>query len=76
MSREQQNRILIVDDDPDITITLLMSLENNGFKADSYTDVVLAFENYVGGLYDLVLLDIKMPGDGFQLYQNMLLNRY
>ncbi len=46
MSGEQQKRILIVDDDPDITITLRMSLEDNGFKADSYTDPVLAFENF------------------------------
>lgn len=72
MSGEQQKRILIVDDDPDITITLRMSLEDNGFKADSYTDPVLAFEYFREGLYDLVILDIKMPVvDGFHLYQSI-----
>ena len=67
----EKKRILIIDDDPYITITLRMSLEDNGFKADSYTDPVLAFKNFSDGLYDLVLLDIKMQGDGFHLYQKI-----
>jgi len=71
MSVEEQKRILIIDDDPDITITLRISLEDNGFKADSYTDPILAFENFQDGLYDLILLDIKMSGDGFRLYQKI-----
>ena len=71
-SGQQQKRILIIDDDPDITIVLRMSLEDNGFKADSYTNPVLAFENFKDGLYDLVLLDIKMPElDGFHFYQKI-----
>ena len=71
MSEEKQKRILIIDDDPDITITLRMSLEDNGFKVNSYTDPVLAFENFSSDFYDLVLLDIKMKGDGFHLYQKI-----
>ena len=67
----EKKRILIIDDDPDITITLRMSLEDNGFKADSYTDPVLAIENFRGGFYDLVLLDIKMQGGGFHLYRKI-----
>lgn len=31
----------------------------------------MAFESFRDGLYDLVLLDIKMPDDGFQLYQKI-----
>lgn len=69
---QQQKRILIIDDDPDITITLRMSLEDNGFSVDSYTDPVLAYENFRGDKYDLVILDIKMPGvDGFRMYQKV-----
>ena len=64
--QQQQKRILIIDDDQDITTTLQINLEHNGFKADSYTDPVAAYENFTDGQYDLVLLDIKMPnGDGF-----------
>ena len=71
-SEQEQKRILIIDDDLDITITLRISLEDNGFSADFYTDHVLAFENFRGGQYDLVLLDIKMPEvNGFHLYQKI-----
>jgi DNA-binding response OmpR family regulator len=69
---QQQKRILIVDDDPDIAIILRMVLEDNGFKTDSYTDPELAYKNFRGEFYDLILLDIKMPEvDGFQLYQKV-----
>jgi DNA-binding response OmpR family regulator len=71
-SEQEQKRILIIDDDLDITIALRISLEDNGFSTDSYTDPVLAFENFRDGQYDLVLLDIKMPEvDGFHLYQKI-----
>jgi DNA-binding response OmpR family regulator len=71
-SEQKQKRILIIDDDEDITITLRISLEDNGFSVDSYTDPVLAFENFKGGQYDLVILDITMPEvDGFHFYQKM-----
>jgi DNA-binding response OmpR family regulator len=44
----------------------------DGFKADAYTDPVLAYQNFRSGQYDLVILDIKMPEvDGFQLYQKI-----
>jgi DNA-binding response OmpR family regulator len=71
-SEQEQKRILIIDDDLDITIALRISLEDNGFSTDSYTDPVLAFESFRDGQYDLVLLDIKMPEvDGFHLYQKI-----
>lgn len=67
---QQQKRILIIDDNPDVTLSLRVALEQNGFKTDSYTNPALAYENFRDGQYDLVLLDIKMPEvDGFQLYQ-------
>jgi CheY-like chemotaxis protein len=47
-------------------------LERYGFNADSYDDPILALENFKAGLYELLLLDIKMPEmDGFLLYQEM-----
>jgi DNA-binding response OmpR family regulator len=47
-----------------------MALEDNEFKTDTYTDPALAYDNFSEGLYDLVILDIKMPEvNGFQLYQ-------
>ena len=41
-------------------------LKENGLKADSQYDPILALENFKAGLYDLLLLDIKMPGSYFQ----------
>jgi two-component system response regulator ChvI len=65
-------RVLIIDDEPDIILTLRMALEQNGFITDSYSDSILAYKNFRAGVYDLVLLDIKMPNvDGFQLYQKI-----
>ena len=65
-------KILIIDDDPDVVLTLRMALEQNGFRTDSCSDPTLAYKNFRAGVYDLVLLDIKMPNvDGFQLYQKI-----
>jgi FixJ family two-component response regulator len=38
----KQKRILIIDDEEDVTISLHMVLEQCGFKTDSYTNPVLA----------------------------------
>jgi DNA-binding response OmpR family regulator len=62
-------KILLVDDEPDITYTLKKIIEDNGFKADSFNDPILALNYYKVDFYDLVILDIKMPTmDGFELY--------
>jgi DNA-binding response OmpR family regulator len=63
---------MIIDDDPDTTFTLRTVLEQNGFVTDSYTNPVLAYENFREGFYDLVLLDIKLQVvNGFLLYQKL-----
>ncbi len=62
-------KILLVDDEPDITYTLKKIIEDNGFNADSFNDPILALNYYKVDFYDLVILDIKMPTmDGFELY--------
>jgi CheY-like chemotaxis protein len=68
----KMKKILIVDDEPDLCIVLKKVLEQYGFNADSYDDPILALENFKAGLYELLILDIKMPEiDGFHLYQEM-----
>ncbi len=65
-------RILLVDDEPDITLVMKLVFEENGFKVDSFTDGSEALENFRTGLYDLAILDIKMPEmDGFSLYEKI-----
>ena len=62
-------KILLVDDEPDVTYTIKKILDDNGFKVDSFNDPISALDNYQINFYDLVILDIKMPKmDGFELY--------
>jgi PleD family two-component response regulator len=66
---EKNKKILLVDDEHDVNVTIRIVLEENGFKVDSFTDASQALENFTAGLYDLVILDVKLPGmDGFSLY--------
>jgi DNA-binding response OmpR family regulator len=66
-------RILLVDDELDITVTLKMALEESGFlQVEAFYDPVLALSRFKAGAYDLAILDIKMPEiDGFELYRKL-----
>jgi DNA-binding response OmpR family regulator len=67
-----KNKILIVDDEPDINLTLKMTLEEHGFEVDTFSDPLLALDNFRMGVYDLIILDIKMPKmNGFELYREI-----
>jgi len=64
---QKNKRILLVDDEHDVNLTIKIVLEENGFKVDPFTDASQALENFTAGLYDLVILDVKLPGmDGFR----------
>ena len=64
--------ILIVDDEPDITLAFNMLLRREGFEVDTFNDPLLALSKFRSNYYDIALLDIKMPKmDGFSLYGEM-----
>ena len=66
-------RILIVDDEPDVNLALRIVLEENNFIVDSFNDPLLALENFKANLYDILILDIKMPKkDGFEVYKEVM----
>ena len=66
------NRILVVDDGPDNSIIFSMALEYIGFAVDTFIDPQLALSNFRADLYDLLLIDIKMPKmSGFDLYRQI-----
>ena len=68
----QKNRVLLVDDEPDIVYLVKRGLERSGFEVDGYTDPTLALQNYKGDVYRLLLLDIKMPQlDGIELFNRI-----
>jgi DNA-binding response OmpR family regulator len=67
-----KKRVLVVDDEPDISLILKMVLEDSGFEVHSFEDPISALNSFEVGLYDLLILDIKMPEmDGFELYHEI-----
>ena len=65
-------RILIVDDEKDVGMTLKLILENYGFDIDCFTDPAMALETFKPNLYDLIILDIRMAEiNGFELYDEL-----
>ena len=72
MNSDKKKRILLVDDEHDIALAFKISLENNGFTVDAFNDPEEALSNFEAGLYDLLLIDIKMPKmNGFELYREI-----
>ena len=71
-ANKKNKKILFVDDESDIVYSIKWVLEVSGFVVDSYTDPTLALSNFKPRLYDLLILDIKMPKmNGLDLYQKM-----
>ncbi len=65
-------RVLLVDDEPDITTVLGIGLDDDGFKVDTFNDPLIALSQFNKSSYDVVILDIKMPKmDGFELYREI-----
>jgi len=70
--RQKIKRILLVDDEYDVNFAVKLILEQNDFKVDSFTDASDALQNFRAGLYELVILDVKLPTmDGFSLYEKI-----
>ena len=74
-------RILIVDDDPDLTLTFKAGLdghyygdgEKKRFEVHTYNDPLLVLTQFKPHFYDLLLTDIYMPNvNGFQLCEKLL----
>ena len=74
-------RILIVDDDPDITFTFKVGLEEYNyyhedkrkFEVYAYDNPVLTIREFKPNFYDMLLTDIFMPHmNGFQLSEKIL----
>jgi DNA-binding NtrC family response regulator len=68
---KEKKRILVVDDEYDSRLLKIL-LERNGFTVDFFDDPFLAIENFQSNLYNLIILNIKMPKlNGFQLYREI-----
>jgi len=69
---DNNNRILIVDDEVDITTIYTLGLQDNGFIVDAFNDPLQALSDFKSGSYNLALLDYKMPNmNGLDLYREI-----
>jgi DNA-binding response OmpR family regulator len=67
-----RRKILIVDDEQDITFVFKIILEEKGFAVDIYNDPIIALSKYKPYYYDLVMIDLRLPGmTGFELYNQL-----
>jgi two-component system response regulator TrcR len=66
--KSHSHRILLVDDDADILQVFRQELELKGLQVDAYSSPQKALQCFKPDVYDLAILDIKMPDmNGFQL---------
>jgi DNA-binding response OmpR family regulator len=72
LSTKNNKKIMIIDDDKDITDLFSIFLEFNGYIINAYTNPLEAFNNFRKNSHDLIILDLKMPNmDGITLYHKI-----
>ena len=65
-------RLLIVEDEVRLADTLRQLLHRQGYTADVCYDGVSGLDNALTGIYDLMVLDVMLPGlNGFQVARKL-----
>ena len=65
-------RILVVEDDVKLNRIVCAHLVSSGYEAKGCLDVNAAYDAMYGGLFDLIISDIMMPGiDGFEFAETV-----
>jgi two-component system response regulator VicR len=68
---DQVKKILVVDDEPDLLRGLIHNLKFEGYSVDAADDGNIALKKILENKYDLIILDIMMPGmSGFDVCKN------
>ena len=68
----ERTRVIVVDDDEDITRHLRVIFEQACMVVTAFNDPAAALENFKPGRFDLAVLDVRMPGvNGFELYRRI-----
>jgi two-component system alkaline phosphatase synthesis response regulator PhoP len=64
----KQKRILVVEDDENLNRLISYNLSKNGYTVESAYDGISAREKLSKDVFDVVVLDIMLPGiDGFRI---------
>ena len=65
-------RILVVEDEKRLAQNLQELLRREGYTVDVSNDGVSGLDNALSGIYDLLVLDVMLPGlDGFALLRRL-----
>jgi DNA-binding response OmpR family regulator len=71
-NRRSEIRIMVVDDESDVTLFCKTVLEYYGFVVDTFNESKEVLSSFISNSYDLIILDIRMPDmDGFELYREI-----
>ena len=78
--RPYWKRLLIVDDDPDVTLTFRVGIEDANdvdsdkkIAVDTSNDPLVVLSSFKPFSYDLILIDISLPHmNGFELCEKIL----
>jgi DNA-binding NtrC family response regulator len=69
-------RILVADDEPSMRITLAAILRAEGYEVDTAVDGLTAVEQCLRKAYDVIILDVRMPGlDGVEAFRRLHLHQ-
>jgi two-component system alkaline phosphatase synthesis response regulator PhoP len=67
-----REKVLVIEDEEGMILSLEDSLRSAGFRVTAKTDGQTGEEEAKSGRYDLIILDVMLPGkDGFQVCQNL-----
>ena len=65
-------RLLVVEDDESLGIVLVDALERDGFRPTLERDGRVALTRAMNGLFDLIILDLMLPGlDGYEICRRL-----
>jgi len=66
-------KILILEDERILALSMSEFLEDSGYEVECFTDSDAAYDAIYENVYDLLLLDVKVPGEknGFEMLEEL-----
>src|SRR5258708_20798577 len=66
------SRILLVEDEPGLVLTLSDLLEAEGYSVDTANDGLKGLAKATGEAFDIIILDVMLPGkNGFDICRDI-----